>query len=46
MQCLTPHEVGDELRAGGFVAHDVLGDVAGAPHDPTSPTFAVLARRA
>ncbi|WP_203566463.1 SAM-dependent methyltransferase [Aestuariimicrobium ganziense] len=46
MHCLTPDEVADELTAAGFEAPQVFGDVAGAPYDEHSPTFAVVARKA
>lgn len=45
MQCLTPEEVAAELDRAGFEQPDVFGDLAGAPYDPTSVTFAVVARR-
>lgn len=44
MHCLTPDEVRAELTAAGFTGCDVRGDVAGAPYDPSAPTFAVVAR--
>lgn len=46
MHCLTPEEVGAELAAAGLVLEELLGDVAGAPYDPASETFAVIARAA
>jgi len=46
MQCLTPDEVAIELRAAGFDRPWVLGDLAGAPYDPDSESFAVVATRA
>lgn len=45
MQCFTPDEVAAELQHAGFEPPSVFGDLAGAPYDPESPTFAVVARR-
>lgn len=45
MHCLAPDEVAAELAAAGFGEPEYFGDVAGANVDPTSTTFAVLARR-
>ena len=45
LHCLTPDEASTELTAAGFATPTRVGDVAGAPYDPTSPTFAVVARR-
>lgn len=44
-QCLTPQQVQDELRGRDLRLLELLGDVAGAPYDPQSPTFAVIATR-
>ncbi|MBO0811139.1 MAG: class I SAM-dependent methyltransferase [Microlunatus sp.] len=44
MHCLTPDQVGAELAAAGFAPPLIFGDLAGAPYDPDSPTFAVAAR--
>lgn len=44
-QCLTPEEVATELRAGGFQPPSIFGDLTGAPYDPESQTFAVVAHR-
>ena len=45
MHCLTVDEVRAELEASGLAVVEVTGDVAGAPFDPESPTFAVRAVR-
>lgn len=45
MQCLTPDDVAAELQHCGFDFPSLFGDIAGAPYDPTSPTFAVVAHR-
>jgi hypothetical protein len=45
-QYFDPAAIRTELAAGGFVVERLLGDVAGAPHDPAAPEFAVVARRA
>lgn len=43
MHCLTPNEVSSELEAAGFASTSLFGDIAGAPYEPTSLTFAVVA---
>jgi SAM-dependent methyltransferase len=43
-QYYDPDSLADELAAGGFAVSDLLGDVAGAPYDPESREFAVIAR--
>lgn len=45
LHCLTPDELAAELREAGFGRPDVVGDVAGAPYDAASPTFAAVSRR-
>lgn len=45
MHCQTPDEVRSELVEAGFDVLGLYGDVAGAPHDPQAPTFAVHAVR-
>lgn len=45
MQCLTPSQVTGELESADLVVEELVGDVAGAPFNPSSPTFAVVARR-
>ena len=45
MQCLTPAEATAELEAAGFEIAELTGDVAGAPFDRESPSFAVRAIR-
>ncbi len=45
MACLATDEVTAELAAAGFEPPAVYGDIAGAPYDPTSPVFAVVAAR-
>lgn len=44
LHCLTPTEVATELVAAGLGEPELFGDVAGAPFDPTMPTFTVVAR--
>lgn len=39
----APEELTAELSAAGFDVVEILGDVAGAPYDPTAPQFAVTA---
>ncbi|MDO5496053.1 MAG: class I SAM-dependent methyltransferase [bacterium] len=43
MHCLTPDQVEHELARAGFAVGGLYGDVAGAPYDPTSHTFAITA---
>lgn len=45
MHCLTPEEVAEELRAGGFSAPALYGDVAGSAYDPDSEVFAAITAR-
>lgn len=45
MHCLTPAEVAEELQASGFGSPSTFGDLTGAPYDPESETFAVVAHR-
>jgi len=45
LHCLTREEVADELVAAGLLPTRVVGDLTGAPYDPTSPVLAVVARR-
>lgn len=45
MHCLTLDEVADEVADAGFDVDSVWGDVAGAPYDAASMTFAVVLRR-
>ncbi len=45
MQCLSPGEVAAELQASGFGSPSLFGDIAGAPYDPASEQFAVVAHR-
>jgi SAM-dependent methyltransferase len=44
-QYFDPDSLSAELASGGFDVAQVLGDVTGRPYDPTSPEFAVVARR-
>jgi len=43
-QYYDPDSLADELAADGFAVTELLGDVAGAPYDPASHEFAVVAR--
>ncbi|SEJ60938.1 class I SAM-dependent methyltransferase [Demequina mangrovi] len=45
-QCLTPEEATAEAAAAGLEVEQVLGDVSGAPYDPSAHTFAVVMRKA
>lgn len=45
LHCLEPAEVTAELTAAGLGVPELYGDVAGAPYDPASSTFAVVSRR-
>lgn len=44
-QHFDPPALAGELEAAGFRVAAVLGDVAGAPHEPSGETMAVIARR-
>ncbi|HZO31304.1 MAG TPA: class I SAM-dependent methyltransferase [Chloroflexota bacterium] len=44
-QCLSPGDVAAELQDSGFDSPSRFGDLAGAPYEPTSLTFAVVAHR-
>lgn len=44
LHCLTPEELTAELLATGWGRPEIVGDVAGAPYDPGSPTFAAISR--
>ena len=43
-QYYDPDSLADELAADGFAVTELIGDVAGAPYDPASHEFAVVAR--
>jgi SAM-dependent methyltransferase len=44
-QHFSPASLTAELEAGGFQVEELLGDVGGSAYDPSSPEFAVVARR-
>jgi SAM-dependent methyltransferase len=43
-QYYDPDSLAQELAADGFAVTELIGDVAGAPYDPESHEFAVVAR--
>ena len=43
-QYYDPDSLAEELAADGFAVTELIGDVAGAPYDPQSHEFAVVAR--
>lgn len=43
MHCLTPDEARTELATAGFSQTVLYGDVVGAPYNPTSDVFALVA---
>jgi len=45
LQAYDPASISETLQHAGLTVDAVLGDVAGRPYDPTTPEFAVVARR-
>jgi hypothetical protein len=45
LQCFSPESLSKELREHGLFIQEVCADVAGAPYDPNSNEFAVVATR-